>query len=47
MGGALDMPMVSEYRLADQRIVDSRMLTFNTVALVAFLQAQPRATSVA
>lgn len=43
-GGALDMPMVSEYRLADLRIVESRMLAFDTAALVAFLQAQSRAT---
>lgn len=46
-GGALDMPMVSQYRLADLRIVESRMLAFDTVALVAFLRAQPRAAYVA
>lgn len=45
-GGALDMPMVSQYRLADLRIVESRMLAFDTVALVAFLRAQPPATHV-
>ena len=36
----LDIPMVSHYRLTDARIVESRMLAFDTAAILEFLAAQ-------
>ena len=38
-GQSIDLPVVSIYRLREGRIIESRMLHFDTVALLQFLES--------